>query len=154
MTVTAKEMQCTECLDEWCQTFKSGKPDLFAKAYLLPEAGLPMGCNVGPVTDDHQFVIEDQVLCQSRSIEGKFRVRFEVWDRDGNSTLTADQATLGAYPEKGFTTGFINPSASFSLDFTTSPGPSIGVLQRDHCAGGADLPLRRDQHEDVRPAGP
>jgi len=131
VTVTAKEMHSTECLDEWCQTFRSGKPDLFARAYVLRDGALPMSCGMGPVTEDFQNVVEDQVLCNSSRVEGSFKVRFEVWDRDNNNPLVADQATLGAWPEKGFTTGTINPSAGFSLPFTTSPGPSWAIFTVD-----------------------
>jgi hypothetical protein len=62
-------------------------------------------------------------------VEGPFKVRFEVWDQDGTTQSVAQQVTVGAPPESGWTTPFWIQMGSQSLNITTGGGPSWAQFQ-------------------------
>jgi hypothetical protein len=87
--------------------------------------GTPLRCGEGSVVQNADNVVEDQLVCRPTPIEGLFKVRFEVWDQDGTSTLDSQQLTLSASPESSWTTPYwIDAGSGVSGYFITSGGRS------------------------------
>jgi len=130
VTVTSRELHNGECLD---QVLFCLKPDLFARAWLVNADGTQVRCPDGPVSHGFDNIIEDQVLCSGVAVEGNFKVRFEMWDKDGTPPNEADQqGDLAAGAEKGWTTPFFFwPGLRTSQTYTTSGGPSWAVFTVD-----------------------
>jgi hypothetical protein len=128
VTVTSNELHGgPECLDRnWGVVCP--RPDLFARAVINLDDGIRV-CPVGPVTDNAENVVADQVLCSGVETTGDFSVTFELWDSDEEDTAGArQQGDLAAGDAMGWTTPRYLGGTVQSRGYTTSGGPSTAVF--------------------------